>query len=205
MGKTIVTVGLTVLVVLGLVAVVALFFALYQTNSKLEVARSEVVAVTGERDSAIAKADEAVAAKEEVAKDLAQTKVDLERTTSELDAMKPSFDFMTCAVLGPILPPASFTDRASLERYLSDYLTWVWPGAVITQVDDFEAWTNDPATYWDFYYDYAGGQGFIMSFLVYADSTLGYRNGIYSFNDECFIVPPAGDPASIGASFSVEG
>jgi len=203
--KTGLTVGLTVLVVVALVAGIALLVGFYQTNSKLEEATLDLENATALKEDAQAIAESALHEQEAAEDELADAQKDLEQAESELQAMKPSYDFMTCAVIGPIYPPASFTNPQILERYFADYVVSVWPGATITEIENWMPWNNDPATWYDIWYDYGGEQGFIMSFLVYVDSGLGYVNAIYSMNDECFIVPPAGLPMDLETSVSVQG
>lgn len=202
--KTVLTVGLTVLVVAGLFGVAGLGWSLSRSNSALADAREETDRVSADRDSqaalaakAVGDRDKAVADLDKAKADLSDARNDLERAESEAEALRPAFDMMTCSWLGPILPPMSFTDAAILERFLTDYVREVWPGAYVTSVDHWDAWTNDSSTWWDIYYDYAGGSGFIASFMVYADGPLGYTPAIYAINDECFIVAPEPDPSLV--------
>lgn len=212
MVKTIATVVLTVLVVGGLFAVAGLGWSLSRSNSALADARDETDRVSADRDSqaalaakAVGNRDKAVADLDKAKADLSDARNDLERATSEVEALRPAFDMMTCSWLGPILPPMSFTNADILERFLTEYVAEAWPGAYVTSVEHWETWTNDTSTWWDIYYDYAGDVGFIASFMVYTEGPLGYTPAIYALNDECFIVPPDGDPTLINTSLTVQG
>jgi hypothetical protein len=206
--KTVLTVGLTVLVVAGLFGVAGLGWSLSRSNSALADAREETDRVSADRDSqaalaakAVGDRDKAVADLDKAKADLSDARNDLERAESEADALRPAFDMMTCSWLEVMLPPASFNSPAILEPYLVEYVEGIaWPGAVVTNVEHWDAWTNDSSTWWDLYYSYAGDTGFIASFMVYTDGPLGYIDAIYAVNDECFIVPPAGDPATLNTS-----
>jgi hypothetical protein len=208
MGKTLLTVVLTVLVVAGLFAVAGLGYSLFQSNSALADAREDIDRVSADRDSqaalavkAVGDRDKAVDQLGEAETELIDTRNDLRRAQSEVDALRPAFDQMTCSWLEVMLPPASFNSPAILEPYLVEYVEGIaWPGAVVTNVEHWDAWTNDTSTWWDLYYSYAGNTGFIASFMVYNDGPLGYTDAIYAVNDECFIVPPAGDPATLNTS-----